>query len=67
VAAARQADPAVVAVEKPQKWYRVKVHGVPIQELGLGLARQEIETGSETKLMRNPVWLRRPEAIPSSV
>lgn len=29
VAAARQADPAVISVELPEQWYRVKVHGVP--------------------------------------
>jgi hypothetical protein len=67
--AVRRADSAVIAVEKPERWYRVKVHGVPVgryMSLGLGLARQEIETGSEWKLMRNPEWLRNPDVLMGS-
>ena len=53
VAAACRADPAVVAVELPEQWYRIKVHGVPIRRyltLGLGLAREEIELSTEFRL-----------------
>lgn len=66
VAAARQADPAIISAELPEQWYRVKVHGVPTRRYfscGLGLARQEIELGTRTRLKRNPTWLRRPRDI----
>ncbi|KAL1978960.1 hypothetical protein VTN96DRAFT_7983 [Rasamsonia emersonii] len=66
VAAARQADPAVVSVELPEQWYKVKVHGVPTRRYlanGLGLAREEIELGTEYRLKRDPIWLRNPEEI----
>jgi hypothetical protein len=59
--AARKADIGVISVEAPEQWYRLKVHGVPVRRyltLGLGLARQEIETGGELELKRDPVWLR---------
>lgn len=44
----------------------VKVHGVPTGRYlanGLGLAREEIELGSEYRLKRDPTWLRNPEEI----
>jgi hypothetical protein len=66
VAAARQADRAVVSVELPEQWYKVKVHGVPTRRyfhLGLALAREEIELGTGIKLMRDPTWLRNPQDI----
>ncbi|KAJ5873606.1 uncharacterized protein N7473_013165 [Penicillium subrubescens] len=62
VAAARQADPAIISAELPEQWYRVKVHGVPTRRYlscGLGLAREEIELGSRIRLKRDPTWLRR--------
>ena len=61
VTAARQADPAVISVELPEQWYRVKIHGVPIKRYitcGLALAREEIELSTEYQLKRNPTWLR---------
>ncbi|KAL1963930.1 hypothetical protein VTN77DRAFT_7736 [Rasamsonia byssochlamydoides] len=66
VAAARQADPAVVSVELPEQWYKVKVHRVPTRRYlanGLGLAREEIELGTKYRLKRDPIWLRNPEDI----
>ncbi|KAL2014078.1 hypothetical protein VTN00DRAFT_1603 [Thermoascus crustaceus] len=66
VAAARQADPAVISVELPEQWYRVKVHGVPTKRYltrGLELAREEIELGTEFQLRRNPTWLRNPQEL----
>jgi hypothetical protein len=62
VAAARQADPAIISAELPEQWYRVKVHGVPTRRYlscGLGLAREEIELGTRIRLKRDPTWLRR--------
>ncbi|RHZ51556.1 uncharacterized protein CDV56_101122 [Aspergillus thermomutatus] len=57
VAAIRQADPAVISVELPEQWYRIKVHGVPIRRylsFSLNLAREEIELGTEFRLKRDP-------------
>jgi hypothetical protein len=62
VAAARQADPAIISAELLEQWYRVKVHGVPTRRYlscGLGLAREEIELGTRIRLKRDPTWLRR--------
>lgn len=62
VAAARQADSAIISAELPEQWYRVKVHGVPTRRYlscGLGLAREEIELGTRIRLKRDPTWLRR--------
>ncbi|ODM16151.1 hypothetical protein SI65_08585 [Aspergillus cristatus] len=56
VTAARQADLAVISVELPEQWYRVKVHGVAIRRYltcGLALAREEIELGTEYQLKSN--------------
>src|SRR6266480_1031827 len=64
--AAREADPNVVAAEAPEQWYRLKVHGVPTRRyltLGLGLARQEVETGGELKLKQDPIWLHNPRKL----
>jgi hypothetical protein len=69
VTAARKADPAVISAELPEQWYRVKVHGVHIKRyltLGLQLARQEIESGTEHRLKRDPTWLRNPEEVRGS-
>lgn len=69
VTAARQADPAVISVELPEQWYRVKVHGVPIRRYltcGLALAREEIELGTEYQLKRNPTWLRSSKELQDS-
>jgi hypothetical protein len=66
VAAACKADKAIVSVELPEQWYRVKVHGVPKERyltLGLGLAREEIEISTEHRLKRDPTWLRNPETL----
>ena len=66
VAAARQVDPAIISVELPEQWYRVKVHGVPIKRYlscGLGLAREEIELGTDYQLKRDPTWLRSPREL----
>jgi hypothetical protein len=66
VAAACQVDSAVVSVELPEQWHRIKVHGVPTRRyltLGLGLAREEIELGTEFKLKRDPIWLRNPKDL----
>ncbi len=69
VTAIRQVDPAVVSMEAPEQWHRVKVHGVPKQRYlarGLELAREEIELGTNYRLKRNPTWLRSPQAIRES-
>lgn len=69
VTAARQADPAVISVELPEQWYRIKVHGVPIRRYlscGLVLAREEIELGTEYQLRRNPTWLRSSKELQNS-
>ena len=69
ITAARQADPAVISVELPEQWYRVKVHGVPIKRYltcGLALAREEIELGTEYQLKRNPTWLRSSKELHNS-
>ncbi|ODM16205.1 hypothetical protein SI65_08204 [Aspergillus cristatus] len=78
VTAARQADPAVISVELPEQWYRVKVHGVPIrryltcglalahEEIVPPLAREEIELGTEYQLKRNPTWLRSSKELQNS-
>jgi hypothetical protein len=69
VAAARQADPAIISAELPEQWYRVKVHGVPTRRYlscGLGLAREEIELGTRIRLKRDPTWLRRQRDVQGS-
>ena len=69
ITAARQADPAVISVELPEQWYRVKVHGVPIKRYltcGLALAREEIELGTEYQLKRNPTWLQSSKELHNS-
>lgn len=69
VTAARQADPAVISVELPEQWYRVKVHGVPIRRYlscGLALAREEIELGTKYQLKRTPTWLRSAKELQNS-
>jgi len=67
--AVRHADPGVVSVEAPEQWYRLKVHGVPTRRylnLGLELARREIESGGNLRLKRNPTWLRNPRELRES-
>lgn len=69
VAAVRQADPAIISAELPEQWYRVKVHGIPIKRYrscGLGLAREEIELGTEFQLKRDPTWLRSSRELQNS-
>ena len=69
VASARQADPAIISVEIPEQWYRIKIHGVPVRRYltcGLGLAREEIELGTEFRLKRNPTWLRSSRELQSN-
>ena len=69
VTTAQQADPAVISVELPEQWYRVKVHGVPIKHYltcGLVLACEEIELGTEYQLKRNPTWLRSSKELQNS-
>ncbi|OJD09433.1 hypothetical protein ACJ73_10319, partial [Blastomyces percursus] len=68
LAACRQADSTVIAVELNEQWHRVKVHGVSVDRYGtraagLTLAREEIEMGTDYRLMRNPTWLRPLEAV----
>ena len=56
----------MISVKLPEQWYRVKVHGVPTRRyitLGLGLAREEIELGTEFRLKRDPTWLRRLDKV----
>jgi hypothetical protein len=71
LAAIRQADPAVVAVEVSEQWHRIKVHAIPVQrylynEHGLELAREEIELGTTYRLKRDPTWLKPASAIRAS-
>lgn len=60
VAAARQADPAVISVELSEQWYHIKVHRVPIRHYltcRLTLAYEEVELSTEYQPKRNLTWL----------
>lgn len=61
-AAARDLDPAVVEVEKTEKWRKLRVHGVSLDRYlgdgGLELAKQEIELMTGEALPYAPRWIR---------
>lgn len=61
-AAARTLDPAIVEVEKTEKWRKLRVHGVSLDrylgEGGLELAKQEIELMTGEALPYAPRWIR---------
>jgi hypothetical protein len=61
-AAARTLDPAIVEVEKTEKWRKLRVHGVSLDrylgEGGLDLAKQEIELMTGETLPYAPRWIR---------
>jgi hypothetical protein len=69
ITTARKIDSIVILLKAPEQWYRLKVHGVSTKRyltLGLGLARQEIETGSALRLKRDPTWLKSPDSLRNS-
>ena len=58
--AVRKVDSEITAVETSEQWYRLKMHGVSLvwyTALELGIARQEIETGSKLQLKQKSHWL----------
>lgn len=67
LAACQKVDPAIIRVELNKQWQRIKVHGVSTHRYsspqGLRLAWEEIETGTQYRLTRDPSWLRAPAAI----
>lgn len=62
MAAARKLDPAVVKLEKTEKWRKLRVHGVSLDRYlgdgGLDLARGEIELMTGESLPYAPRWIR---------
>ncbi|KAI7066734.1 hypothetical protein KC331_g1892 [Hortaea werneckii] len=61
-AAARKLDPAVVKLEKTEKWRKLRVHGVSLDRYlgdgGLDLAKEEIELMTGESLPYAPRWIR---------
>lgn len=62
MAAVQKLDPAVVSIEKTEKWRKLRVHGVALDrymtETGLDLAREEIEVMTGSQLPYAPRWIR---------
>lgn len=61
-AAAYKLDPAVVKIEKTEKWRKLRVHGVSLDRYlgdgGLDLAKEEIELMTGESLPYTPRWIR---------
>ncbi|KAI7695416.1 hypothetical protein KC353_g17883 [Hortaea werneckii] len=55
-------DPAVIDVEKTERWRKLRVHGVALDrymtESGLDIAREEIELMTGSELPYKPRWLK---------
>lgn len=58
----RALDPSVTAIEKTERWRKLRVHGVSLDrylcEGGLDLAREEIELMTGERLPYAPRWIR---------
>lgn len=61
IRAVKAVDPAVVGIEVLKHWQRLKVHGMPLEEiLGEGkieLLRREVESAMGIQLKSMPRWL----------
>ena len=61
IRAAKSVDPAVIGVEIPEHWQRLKVHGMPLERyLGEGkmeLLKREVESATGIRLKAIPRWL----------
>ena len=62
MAAVQKLDPAVLDVEKTEKWRKLRVHGVALDrymtESGLDLAREEIEVMTGSQIPYGPRWIK---------
>lgn len=62
MSAVQKLDPAVVSIEKTEKWRNLRVHGVALNryktESGLELAREEIEVMTGSQLPYAPRWIK---------
>lgn len=62
MSAVQKLDPAVVSIEKTEKWRKLRVHGVALDrymtESGLDLAREEIEVMTGSQLPYAPRWIK---------
>jgi hypothetical protein len=62
MAAVQKLDPAVVSMEKTERWRKLRVHGVALDcymgEGGLDVAREEIEVMTGEKLPYAPRWIK---------
>lgn len=62
MSAVQELDPAVVSIEKTEKWRNLRVHGVALNhyktESGLELAREEIEVMTGSQLPYAPRWIK---------
>lgn len=62
MAAVQKLDPAVINVEKTEKWRKLRVHGVALDrymtESGLDLAQEEIEVMTGSQLPYAPRWIK---------
>lgn len=60
--AVQELDPAVIDVEKTEKWRKLRVHGVALDrymsESGLDLAREEIGVVTASQLPYAPRWIK---------
>jgi hypothetical protein len=60
--AVQKLDPAVVSMEKKERWRKLRVHGVALDrymgEGGLDVAREEIEVMTGEKLPHAPQWIK---------
>lgn len=60
--AVQDLDPAVIDVEKTERWRKLRVHGVALDrymtENGLDLARDEIEVMTGSQLPYAPRWIK---------
>jgi hypothetical protein len=62
MAAVQKLDPAVVSIEKTERWRKLRVHGVALDrymgEGGLDVTREEIEVMTIEKLPYAPRWIK---------
>lgn len=59
---AREVDPAIIDLEKTERWRKLRVHGVALDrylgEGGLELAQEEIELTTGISLAYKPHWIK---------